>query len=299
MAKHELHRHAERRVARLDIGIDRFQIIEQGRPAIPGHGGGAARDIVAGQRRHRDGGDLGKAEARGHDAELRLDGAEALLRPVDQIHLVDGEHDLLDADEVADGGVAAGLALGAMARIDQQDRHIGVRRAGRHVARILLMARGIDDDEAPVRRLEIAPGDVDGDALLALGLEPVEQEAEIDLLAVEQAVLRGMPDGRALVLGDRGRVPQQPADQRRLAVVDRAAGQEPHHGAGLRRAGGATATSSLSAATCIRNNPHASSSPWRPPDRGRSAALPAPNISRSTPRPPRRRCRSHRTRPRR
>ena len=117
-------------------------------------------------------------------AELRLDVAERRFRPVDQIHLVDCEHHILDADEIADRGMAAGLALGAVAGIDQQDRDVGVRGAGRHVAGILLVARRIDDDEAAIRRLEIAPGDVDGDALLALGLEPVEQQAEIDLLAV-------------------------------------------------------------------------------------------------------------------
>ena len=42
------------------------------------------------------------------------------------------------------------------------------------MARVLLVSGGIDDDEAPVRRLEIAPGDVDRNPLLALGLEAVE-----------------------------------------------------------------------------------------------------------------------------
>ena len=167
-------------------------------------------------------------EAAGHGAEIRLDLAVARLRPVDRVHLVDGEHHLLDADQIADRGMAAGLALGAVAGVDQQNGDIGVRRAGRHVASVLLVARGIDDDEAPVRRLEIAPGDVDGDALLALGLEPVEQQAEIDLLAIDGAVMRGERDGGALVLGDAGGIPQQPPDQGRLAVIDRAAGEQPH-----------------------------------------------------------------------
>ena len=131
-------------------------------------------------------------EAPGHGAEILLDLAVARLRPVDGIHLVDGEHHLLDADQIADRGMAAGLALGAVAGIDQQDGDVGVAGAGRHVAGVLLVARGIDDDEAAVRRLEIAPGDVDGDALLALGLEPVEQQAEIDLLAVDGAIMRGV-----------------------------------------------------------------------------------------------------------
>ena len=85
--------------------------------------------------------------------------------------------------------MAAGLALHPVAGIDEQDRHVGVRGTGRHVAGILLVPGRIDDDEAAMRGLEIAPGDVDGDALLALGAEAVEQQAEIDFLAVLQAVL--------------------------------------------------------------------------------------------------------------
>ena len=183
--------------------------------------------IVTGQRRHRNGDDLREIEAAGHVPEVGFDLPVTRLRPVDRIHLVDREHHLLDADQIANSGVAAGLALGAVAGIDQQDGDIGVRRAGRHVAGILLVPREIDDDETPVGRLEITPGDVDGDALLALGLKAVEQQAEIDLLAVDLAVMRGERDGRALIVGDACRVPQQPADQGRLAVIDRAAGQQP------------------------------------------------------------------------
>jgi hypothetical protein len=164
-------------------------MVEQRGAAIPGHCGGPAHHIVAGERRHRNGNDPGEVEALGERPELRLDGAEGGFRPIDQIHLVDGEHHVLDADEIADGGMAAGLALHPMAGIDEQDGHVGVRGAGRHVAGILFVPRRIDDDKAAMRGLEIAPSDVDGDTLLALGLKAVEQQAEIDLLAVEHAVL--------------------------------------------------------------------------------------------------------------
>ena len=72
-------------------------------------------------------------------------------RPADQVHLVDGQHDAAHAHQVEDGGMPPRLLLDAAARIDQQDRHIGVRGAGRHVARVLLVARAVDDDE-PARR---------------------------------------------------------------------------------------------------------------------------------------------------
>ena len=172
-------------------GSTDLEIVEQRRPGVPGHRRRAVGDIVAGQRRDRNDGGLGEGEALGHGAKLGRDLPVARFRPADFVHLVDREHDALDADEIADRGVAAGLALDAVAGIDQQDGDIGVGRAGRHVARVLLVPRRVDDDEAAPGRLEIAPGDVDGDALLALGLEPVEQEAEIDALAVDAATMRG------------------------------------------------------------------------------------------------------------
>jgi hypothetical protein len=57
-------------------------------------------------------------------------------------------------------------------------------------------------------------GDIDRDPLLALGAQPVGQAREIDL---------GVGD---LIGQQRLRVVQQPPDQRRLAVVDRAGGGE-------------------------------------------------------------------------
>ncbi len=55
--------------------------------------------------------------------------------------------------------------------------------AGRHVAGILLVAGRIGDDEGAARRRDIAIGDVDGDALLLLGLEAVDQQGEIEVVA--------------------------------------------------------------------------------------------------------------------
>ena len=206
-AEHELHRQAEGRGARDDFGIDGFEIVEQRRPGIPGHRRRAVGDIVAGQRRDRNDGGFGESEALGHGAKFRLDLLEALLRPAHLVHLVDGQHHAFDADEIADRGVTAGLALDAVAGVDQEDGDIGMGGARRHVARVLLVPGKVDDDEAAVRRLEITPSDVDGDALLALGLEPVEQEAEIDPLAVDAATMRGKGHRRALILGDARRVP--------------------------------------------------------------------------------------------
>ena len=73
-----------------------------------------------------------------------------VLRPLHEVHLVYREHDAAHAHKLENGSVAAGLALDSSARIDEQDRHVGVRGAGRHVARVLLVAGAIDDDVAAV-----------------------------------------------------------------------------------------------------------------------------------------------------
>ena len=64
----------------------------------------------------------------------------------------------------------ARLRADAVAGVDQEDRDVGRGRAGRHVARVLLVAGRVGEDELAPRGREVAVGDVDRDALLALGL---------------------------------------------------------------------------------------------------------------------------------
>ena len=80
----------------------------------------------------------------------------------------------------------------AGAGIDQEHGEVAVGSARRHVARVLHMARRIGDDEFAARRREIAISDVDGDLLLALGLEAVDQERK-----VERAVAAGASSSRS------------------------------------------------------------------------------------------------------
>ncbi len=169
------------------------------RSSVPGHVLGPARDVVAADGGDRNGDGLTEAEAQRQLAEIGLDGAEFFLRPVGEIHFVDGKHDAFDANDIENGSVAAGLTLDAVARVDQHDGDIGMRGPGCHVAGILLVAGAIDDHEAACLGVEIAPGDVDGDALLALGDETVEQQAEVGVRAAGRRVGRA-PDGFALVV---------------------------------------------------------------------------------------------------
>jgi len=88
------------------------------------------------------------------------------------------------------------------------------------------VARRIGDDElAPLGREEPI-GHVDGDALLTLGFEPVDEKREIDVFA-DCAVPDGISSKACqLVFEQKLRIVEQPADQGRLAIIDGAAGEE-------------------------------------------------------------------------
>ena len=82
-------------------------------------------------------------------------------------------------------------------------------------------------------RGEVAVGDVDGDALLALGAQAVGELGEVDggLLLAGRGDLAG--DGADLVLVDVAGVVEQAADEGGLAVVDAAGGGEAEQVLGL------------------------------------------------------------------
>ena len=72
--------------------------------------------------------------------------------------------------------VAAGLVFHAVAGIDQNNRQITSRSTGGHIARVLLVAWGIGNDKLALSGAEIAVGHINGDALLALRLQAIDQQ---------------------------------------------------------------------------------------------------------------------------
>jgi hypothetical protein len=110
--------------------------------------------------------------------ELLRDRLEPLLGEADQIHLVDRKRHLADAEQRHDAGVTPGLRQNALPRIDQKHREVASRGTRRHVAGVLLVAGCVGDDEFAFRGGEIAVGDIDRDALLALRLQPSTSRAK-------------------------------------------------------------------------------------------------------------------------
>jgi hypothetical protein len=122
--------------------------------------------------------------------------------------------------------VAAGLGENALAGIDQNDGELSGGAAGCHVARILLMARRVGDDEFALVGGEGAIGHVDGDALFAFGGKAIDEKGEIELASLCADALGIAFQGGELVLEEHFRFVEKPADERRFAVIDAAAGDE-------------------------------------------------------------------------
>ena len=142
-----------------------------------------------------------------------------------------------NAEQRYDRGMAACLLEHALAGVDQQDGQFGIRRAGRHVSGVLLVPRRVGDHEGPLGSRKEAVCDVDRDALFAFGLEAVEQQGKIDVVVGRAEAARIVAQRLDLVLEQARGIVDQPADEGRLAVVDRAAGKKAQFAAACERLG--------------------------------------------------------------
>ena len=231
-------------------GLEPFQ---QRRPGVPRRTIRQRHDVVAVQRADRER-DHGNRRRQRFDVagEILDDGVELALVPFDEVHLVDGEGNGLHAEQRSDERMPASLLEDAVACVDEHDGDVGGRGARHHVPRVLRVARCVGDDEAAMRCCEVAMGDVDRDALLALGTQTVGQQGEVALaVAIAPA---GLFDRGELILEHRLGVVQQPTDQSALAVVD-AAGSRDAKCAPWRRV--------EVRAEVIRNSPLVCGLPWR------------------------------------
>ena len=120
----------------------------------------------------------------------------------------------------------AGLRQQALARVHQHDGEVGGGGAGRHVARVLLVPGAIGDDETAPVGAEVAVGDINGDALLAFGVQAIHQQRIVDRLALCAMTLAVALERGQLVVEQVAALVQQAADQRALAIVHAAAGDE-------------------------------------------------------------------------
>ena len=221
-AHDELDRQAEGLLALAHDRLPDFQRTEQGGTRVPGHPLGSGGDVVADEGTDRDGLHIGHIEAGRSDAHLADDLLEGRMVVADQVHLVDSNEDGLHTHERADREVPVRLRTHSTRGIDHQHGDVAVGCGNRHVAGVLLMPRGVgDEDAAAVGEVHVTVGDVDRDALLALGLQTVGQQGVVDLPHGDR---RSATTGASGVLEGVERhgvgLGEEAADERRLPVVD-------------------------------------------------------------------------------
>ena len=215
-----LHREAGVDEVLVAADVDRLQVVQQRRAVVPPHVLRALHDVVTAEGRDRNERDVVHVQPGGELHEVGLDLLVAPLVPVDQVHLVDAHDHVGHAEHGGEEGVPARLLDHPLAGVDQDEGHVRVGCAGHHVARVLGVPGGVGDDELALGRGEVAVGHVDRDALFPLGPQPVGQQRQVRLDAAP--LLAGAADRLELVLEDPLGVVEEAADQRGLAVVDRA-----------------------------------------------------------------------------
>ena len=224
---HPLHRHPERLLCQVVVDRHRLEEPQQRRAVIPRGVRTRFDDVVALQCRQRYEGDVVEADAFGEVGVLVFDRREHLVRVVHQVHLVDGDHHPLDAQQRHQVAVAAGLGEYPFARVDQDDRHVRGGRAGDHVAGVLLVTWCVGHDELAALGGEESIRHIDRDALFAFGRQPVEQQGEVEVAALGADLGRiGLERGE-VILEHQVRLVEQAPDQGALAIIDRAARDEP------------------------------------------------------------------------
>ena len=91
--------------------------------------------------------DVAKPQHRREGRVVGHDAGEDRAVVTDQIHLVDGDDHVPDAEEAGDEAVAPRLREDAGAGVDEDDRQVCRGGARRHVAGVLLVAGRVGDGE--------------------------------------------------------------------------------------------------------------------------------------------------------
>src|SRR5258708_39342164 len=99
---------------------------------VTGRARGRGCDVVAGETRYWYVAELFDPDASRKESIVLDNGVVLRLIVIDQIHLVHGKDDVLNADQMGQVAMPTRLRQNSLARIDQNHRKIGCRSAGHH-----------------------------------------------------------------------------------------------------------------------------------------------------------------------
>src|SRR4029078_10305094 len=131
--QHVLHRKSKVFQVAVGADVDRFQKVHQRGPVVPRHFRALADDVVAFQGRNVQEVHVGQVETGSERLIVAPDLVVDLLRVVNNVHFVDRDDNVLDAEERNNEGMALGLDEDAVSGVDEDDGEVGGRSAGGHV----------------------------------------------------------------------------------------------------------------------------------------------------------------------
>ena len=173
-AQYKLHRHTKVCIRAGAINRHRFKKFKHRATAVPRSVLAALHHVVTIQRTDRHRHRIRNTNARTEVNKLTFDGAESLLAPSNNVHLVDRRHHMANTKQAGNERMPARLCGHAFARINQADGQLAMTCASCHVARVLLMAGAVGNDETTTRGSEVSPRNINRDSLFALRLQAVD-----------------------------------------------------------------------------------------------------------------------------
>lgn len=175
----------------LNKGLDDLVATSAGNLASlpPGHVGGTLDHVITEPSGEGDHGNLLRlvADLAQELLDLRADFLVTSLAPLANVHLVDGNNELLDTKSVGEQGVLTGLTLLADTgleltggRGDGQNSTVSLAGTSDHVLDEITMARGVDDGDVELGGLELGEGSINGDTTLTLSLQVVQNPGVLE-----------------------------------------------------------------------------------------------------------------------
>ena len=208
------------------IDVYGFKEVEQRRTVIPGGTLRFLHHVVTVKRRKRNAGHIGNSQRSDKLLVFAYNLIEAFFGEVHQVHFINGKHHMLDTQQRHKESVAACLRNDTRAGVYQNNRQVGGRAAGNHVARILFVSRSVGNDEFTIIGGEIAVSHVDSDTLLPLRLQAVQQQGVVDVVTGITHTLAVTLQRIQLVFVQFLTIEQQTADKCGLSVIHRAGSKE-------------------------------------------------------------------------
>ena len=151
---------------------------------------------------------------------------EYRLIKIHQIHFIDCQHDVGNAQQRRQKGVASSLREHPLRGIDKNNSHVRRRRTRYHVTRVLLMPGRVRHNKLAVIGAKETVSHINGNALLSFSRQAIYQKREINVATLGALLFGVLQQRRHLILKNKLSLIEHASDQGALAIVYAAAGNE-------------------------------------------------------------------------